>query len=216
MLTEIRNQALRNSKKSIIDNLDEINKAYDNVMKFHRASKENGILAFEELVQYLNEKNPMEGNFYRMIQMIIDGSEPEYISDLSTNLFLANEYEGIEAVVFYLYARGTLMIQNGNNARDLEDLFNSVIPFEVASKSIGYRYFNVQAAIFNEQLQKRLDNIQNSITGEMRLYVDEFEERLEKFDEDDWDMLTSPNGFYGWEILIPYVSRKPELLCRFI
>lgn len=212
MLSEIRNQALRNSKQAIIANLDEINKAYDIVMKFHRVTKEEGLLALEEFASYLREKDPMEGNFYRMIQMIVAGMEAERISELATNIFWVNGYEGISAVVFYLYARGALLIQRGNSARELEDLFNSVIPFEVSSKSAGCRYFNVQATIFNERLQKRLDDIQNSISDEGRDFVDRFEERLRGLDEDAWDMLTSRNGFCDWETLIPYVSTKTRAL----
>ena len=67
-----------------------------------------------------------------MIELVVDGTDPQVVEELMTiKFFPVYNYSGIDALLYYLYARSMLMLQTGMSPRHIEELFNAVIPDEI-------------------------------------------------------------------------------------
>ena len=96
-------------------------------MKLARIAHRKGLFALEYEASFIPKDLPLCSHIVKMIELICDGTEPDFVEEIMTIKFLANNYEGIDAILFFLYTRSMLMIQAGTPCILLEEMFQSVV-----------------------------------------------------------------------------------------
>ena len=128
-LKEIREKALVNIKAIVKENKEKIEDAYKMVMMLELIARREGLLALECEAEFIPKDTPLCNELIEMIELIVDGTEPQMFEELMTIKFFAMyDYKGIEPLLYFLYARSMLMIQAGTSPLIIEQLFNAVIP----------------------------------------------------------------------------------------
>ncbi len=46
-----------------------------------------------------------------MVRLIVEGTDPEFVAEWMTLRFLSEDYQGLEGLLYFLYARGILIIE---------------------------------------------------------------------------------------------------------
>ena len=89
----------------------------------YRASvitRQQGLLALEEF--------ETESELFQWsLAMVIDGTEPDYLEELLENRYFTGQFSGIEKCIYYLYARGSMLIQSGINDSLLQEFLISIV-----------------------------------------------------------------------------------------
>lgn len=201
MLDYIRDKAFSVAGE-IIDNMDRIETAYNNVIKLAKVSRKEGILALEFNAGFVKDTRELADDLSWMIYLITDGTEARIIEEFVTNRFLASNYTGIDALIFYLYARGTLYIQEGMSPFMIEGFFNSVIPESVNRQRVGGAYFNKENDIYAENNRCRLAIIQERMSDETREMLDKVQALMSTMTEPEWNYMTDCDGAAGWEWIV--------------
>lgn len=205
MLDYMRDRAFPGTDE-IINNIDRIENAYNNVINLSKISNNEGILALEFNVDFVKDTRELADDLSWMIHLICDGTDSEIIEEFITNRFLANNYKGIEALIFNLYARGSLYIQEGKNPRVIEELFNSVIPGSINRQKVGGAYFSKESDIQIENNRCRLATIQEEMSDKTRKAVDRIQVLMSFMTESEWNYMTGRDGAAGWDWIVPAVD----------
>jgi len=130
-MKEIRDIVLENAGDTVKENIDQVKEAYRLVVKMAYICREVGLLALEEEAGSLSMEVPLRASFIKMVQMIVDGTDPKIISEVLTIKCKVNKYTGIEGILYYAYARSILLIQAAETPYNLELFFNALIPDDV-------------------------------------------------------------------------------------
>ena len=116
-LKEIRDIALVGVQDLVKDKKDRIKEAYELVMRLCRISYLEGLLALEYEVGFIPKDMPLCNEICTMVRFVTDGIEPKFLAELMTLNFMSEGYQGLEALLYFLYARGILLIQAGEKPR---------------------------------------------------------------------------------------------------
>ena len=131
-LKEIREKVLVNIKEVARQHKEKIEDAYKRVMKLEHIARREGLLALEYEAEFIPKETPLCNQLTKMIELVVDGTDSQVIEELMTIKFFAvHNFTGIDAILYFLYARSMLMIQAGISPRLIEELFNAMIPNEV-------------------------------------------------------------------------------------
>ena len=131
-LKEIREKVLVNIKEVARQHKEKIEDAYKRVMKLEHIARREGLLALEYEAEFIPKDTPLCNQLTKMIELVVDGTDSQVIEELMTIKFFAvHNFTGIDAILYFLYARSMLMIQAGISPRLIEELFNAMIPNEV-------------------------------------------------------------------------------------
>lgn len=109
----------KDQQKQVID-------AAKNIMKLADVARKEGLLALEKMVEML-----CSDYLRQLIILVVDGTFPDMITEIATNLYWTNAPVGANAMVDYIYLRGMLGIQNGENLTILNKLLVSLMPAEL-------------------------------------------------------------------------------------
>lgn len=148
-LKEIRDLALKNVGEMIAQNKEEVIKAYRLVTSMAYRCQKGGIFALEYAVDFLPKDTLLLEEITEMVRLVIDGKDPQLISEMLTLKFLVNQYCGLEAFLYYLYARSLLLIQSGASPYVIESFFNFALPERAL-------FFDEQRSIQKENNLKKL------------------------------------------------------------
>ena len=128
-LKEIREKILVNIKEVVEQNREKVEDAYKQVMKLEYIARREGLLALEYEAEFMPKDTPLCNEIIEMIELVVGGTEPKIIEEFMTIKFFAvHDYDEIEALLYFLYARSMLMIQSATDPRVIEELFHEVIP----------------------------------------------------------------------------------------
>ena len=67
----------------------------------------------------------------RMIDLVVNGTEPEQIEDLCMKRYYSQDYSGQEGYLYLLYLDSMLSIQGGDNPALIEESLKSYMPSEI-------------------------------------------------------------------------------------
>ncbi len=109
----------KDQPKQVID-------AAKNIMRLADVARKEGLLALENMVETLRSDY-----LRQLIILVVDGTFPDMITEIATNLYWTNAPVGVNAMVDYIYLRGMLGIQNGENLAILNKLLMSLMPAEL-------------------------------------------------------------------------------------
>ena len=128
--------------------LDKIIDAAKQIMKLADLARRNGLLILEDTVETI------PSDYLRqLILLVVDGTFPAAIAEIGTNIYWTKAPDGADAMADYMYLRGMLGIQNGDNPRLLEHILVSLMPVGL------HQEYRAQMEILhqNEEVEKLFD-----------------------------------------------------------
>jgi len=207
-LKEIRERILVNIKEVVGQNKEKVEDAYKRVMKLEHIAHREGLLALEYEAEFIPKDAPLCNELTEMIELIVDGTEPQIIEELMTIKFFAvHNYTGIEALLYFLYARSMLMIQAATSPRLIEGLFNAVIPKEVIT-------FDKERIMWEEEKKYKIKEWISVLTPEEKELLCGMSVKLQELSTEEWKYVISSNGFYGFDRVLPYLDEETKTLVK--
>ena len=207
-LKEIREIILVDIKEIASRNKEMIKDAYERVMKLEHIARREGLLALEYEAEFMPKETHLCNQLIEMIELVVDGTDPQFLEEFLTIKFFATySYSGIDALIYYLYARSMLMLQAGMSPKLIEELFNAVIPEEVLT-------FKQERMKAEEQRKRKTDEWKNVMTELEKDLLNGMEEQLQNLSEDEWKIMVSSNGFWGFEKVLPYMAEATQVLAK--
>ena len=204
-LKEIRNIVLTNVKEIASLHKEKLEEAYTLAVRLAYVARMEGLLALEYEAGFISKDLPMCNEITEMVEMMVDGTEPDFLSEILTLKFMANEYKEIDALLYFLYARTMLLIQEGISMYRIEQLFNAVIPKEIL-------YFDQQRKIIDERHLEKIKKIKNVLSETERIQLKRIENQLSDLTKEEWKKMVSSNGFYGFDKLLPLLEEETQKL----
>lgn len=162
----ILNELKLNSKIMKDEDPSSLLEAIKTVVKLSNLARHEGLLALEEAARSMDDTSPLKN----LIILIVDGTEPELVEDISFFRYIADGYEGRAAVEYLIYLVGTLSIQAGENPRVTEEKLLAMVPSYAAK-----RYRAAQEAELGAEKKKRQEEYDGGKTPEVvtKLYEGE-------------------------------------------
>ena len=206
-LKEIREKILVNIKEVARQNKEKITDAYKRVMKLEHIGRREGLLALEYEAEFIPKDTLLCNEITEMIELVVDGTDPQIFEELMTIKFFAvHNYTGIEALLYFLYARSMLMIQAAMSPQMIEKLFNAVIPNEVI-------IFEGERIKEEEDNRQTIAKWKSAMTEAERELLDGMSKQLQSLSEEEWKMVGT-KGFYGFDKVLPYMGEDTKSLAK--
>lgn len=202
-LKEIRAVALRSVSEIVVQNKEEIIQTYHIVMRMAYVCQKDGLLALENPVSFMPKDMLLFNEIAEMVNLITDGQEARFVSEMLTVKFMVNQYCGLEAFLYYLYARSLLLIQAGMSPYQIECFFNFVIPGKTFQ-------FDEQRKMQNEYNRKKLQELKAGLSDRERERLSESSRLLCGLTEQEWKKLVGSDGFCGFETILPFLGQEAQ------
>ncbi len=207
-LKEIREKILVNVKEVAEKNEEKLIEAYKRVMKFEHIARKEGLLALEYEAEFIPKETPLCNEITEMIELIVSGTEPQIFEELMTiKFFVTHDYNEIEALLYFLYARSILMIQAATSPRWIEALFNSVIPNAQVT-------FDKAQIMWEEERKNKIKEWLNALTVKEKDLLCDMSVKLQELSEEEWNIAISNEGFYGFDKILPYLNEETKALVK--
>lgn len=207
-LKEIREKILVNIKEVAQQNTEMIKDAYKRVMKLEHIARREGVLVLEYEAELMSKDVPLCNQLIEMIELVVDGTEPQILEELMTiKFFAAYNYSGIDALLYYLYARSMLMIQAGMPPILIEELFNAVLPDEILT-------FKEKRMKAEEDKRQRLAQGKSVMTEAEKELLYLMSKKLQSLSEKEWKIIVGSNGFCGFDKVLPYMEEDTHTLVK--
>ena len=207
-LKEIREIILVDIKEVVRQNREKVEDAYKRVMRLAHLAHREGLLALDYEAELISKETPLCNEIAEMIDMIVSGTDPKIFEELMTIKFFAiHNYTGIEALLYFLYARSIYMIQMGTSSRDIEMLFNAVIPNELMK-------FDKEHTMWKEEKKQKIKDWKDNLTKEEKELLGNISVRLQELSEKEWKVVIGNNGFYGFDRILPYLDEETTGLVK--
>ena len=207
-LKEIREIVLVNIKEVVRENKEKVEDAYKRVMRLAHLAHREGLLALDYEAEFIPKETPLCNEITEMIDLIVSGTDPKIFEEIMTIKFFAiHDYTGIEALLYFLYARSIYMIQIAASSRDIEALFHAVIPSELMT-------FDKERTIWKEEKKRKIKDWKNNLTEEEKELLSHMSERLQGLSEEEWKVVIGNHGFYGFDRILPYLNEETTELVK--
>ncbi len=95
----------------------------DDVMALVYLMQGEGLLAFEEATEDIGSDL-----LKSLILLIVDGIEPEHITEIAANQYWINMPHGVQAMIHYMYIRGIIGIGGQESREVLTEILLSLMP----------------------------------------------------------------------------------------
>ena len=204
-LKEIRERALVDVRNIVQKNSDRIREAYELVMRLSYQARSEGLLAIEYEVGRLPKDMPFCWEIGSMVRLVVGGMASEFVAEWMTLRFLSEGYQGLAAFLYFLYARGILMIQAGESPYMIEGFFQAVIPQDLLTVDRWQR-----TGI--DQKMKMVEEIQSTLSEQEKAYLRSISEDLLSLTEAEWEDLLQTKAFYAIDRVVPYLDGKSQAL----
>lgn len=136
ILDDVRRDALEKLRGEK-DGMRDLEDAINTVLHLSRRARNSGLLSLEG-----KALNARSGYLRNVIMLVVDAYEPDRIVELGTNAYWADDPQGVQAMVYYIYLRGALDIQVGENPREILKLFQSILPsdphWQISEQMVQY------------------------------------------------------------------------------
>lgn len=103
---------LLNIKEVVRENKEKVEDTYKRVMKMAHLAHREGLLALDYEAEFIPKETPLCNEIAEIAELIAGGMDPKIFEELMTIKFFAvHNYTGIDALLYFLYARSMYMIQ---------------------------------------------------------------------------------------------------------
>lgn len=206
-LKEIRAKALVGVRDIARDNKDKIEEAYEWIMRLYRIAQQEGLLALEYETGFIPKDMPLCKEICTMVRFVTDGTEPKFLAELMTLKFIGEGYQGLEALLYFLYARGMLLIQAGESLWMLEAIFSAVIPSDILS-------FDWQYSIWQDEKRQKVENIKKLLSEKEKCSLRNIAIQMAELTEAEWNKLVVAKRFCVFDKVIPYFDEDTQMLVK--
>lgn len=206
-LKEIREKALSGVRDIVRENKDRIREAYEWMMRLEHTARSEGLLALEYEVGFIPKDMPLCKEIGNMVRYVTDGTEPKFLAELMTLKFLGEGYQGLEALLYFLYARGILLIQAGESPRLIEEVFNAVLPSDILS-------FDRKYTIWKDEKWQRVEEIKRLLTEKEKCCLENIAGKMSELTESEWKLLIVSKHFPVFDKIIPYLDEETQRLVK--
>ncbi len=206
-LKEIREKALVGVREVAKDSKDKIREAYEWVMRLQRIARSEGLLALEYEVGFIPKDMPLCKEICTMVRFVTDGTEPKFLAELMTLKFMGEGYQGLEALLYFLYARGMLLIQAGESPWLVEAVFSAAIPADIIS-------FDWQYSIWQNEKMQKVENIKKLLSEKEKYSLRNIAGQMMELTETEWNKLVTAKKFHELDKIIPYLDEKTQMLVK--
>lgn len=135
LIDELRNKC---NEISLLDNetvmVSKVIEAYERILKFADTARKEGLLELEEIATGLDMNDDTQGFFFKIISLVVDGTEPVNVLKIATNRYVTMNPQGFQGLMCLMYIEGGLMIQAGENQFIVKEMLRSMLPKEVVDE----------------------------------------------------------------------------------
>ena len=117
---------LKNADTTAKDPQNKVIAAAKEIMKLADIARKNGLLILESMAETTDSDL-----LRQLILLVVDGTNPDMVVEIGTNFYWTEAPDGADAMAEYMYLRGMLSIQNGDNPRTLDLILASLMPAEL-------------------------------------------------------------------------------------
>ncbi len=117
-----------NNDKGNANGISRVIEAYNCIIEFSETARSEGLLALEEACGKLDRDDTTQGFLMIELMQVIDGTEPDIVSEMGINMIAANRYSSYECLIMLMYYKGVLLLQRGDNVMLLENYLQSLMP----------------------------------------------------------------------------------------
>ncbi len=114
---------LKNADTTAKDPQNKVIAAAKEIMKLADIARKNGLLILESMAETTDSDL-----LRQLILLVVDGTNPDMVVEIGTNFYWTEAPDGADAMAEYMYLRGMLSIQNGDNPRTLDLILASLMP----------------------------------------------------------------------------------------
>ncbi len=162
---------LKNADLGIKEQQNKVINAAKNLMKLADLARKEGLLVLEDIA-----KTETSDFLRQLILLVVDGTFPEIIAEIGTNIYWTKAPNNADAMVDYMYLRGMLGIQNGDNLRVLESILMSLMPAKLhqeycAQMEILHQQediekpFSIHPTFQDSDVCKSIQNLENRVNS---------------------------------------------------
>ncbi|MGN0325868.1 MAG: FliG C-terminal domain-containing protein [Lachnospiraceae bacterium] len=108
--------------------------AYDRILHFDGIAKKEGLLALEEAGAELDREDSSQELFYKMIRLVVDGLNMEYVSSIGANYYITLNLPSYAGLMNMMYIQGILLIQGGVPSWIIKETLKSMMPKVILEK----------------------------------------------------------------------------------
>ena len=206
-LKEIRSKALVDVRNVVMNNVERVKEVHQVLMRLMYIVQKEGLLALEYEVGCLPRDLPLGRELGKLVYLVTYGTDPKVLAELATLNFLGRNYQGIDALCYYFYARGILMLQAGESRWIMEELMNAVLPADIIS-------FEREFVIQDEGKKKMIANLKGEMSESEKGQMKKIHDALATMSEDDWKGLVANRGFSGFDKIVPYLDEETRQLVK--
>lgn len=207
-LKEIREIILVNIKDVVRENKEKVEDAYKRVMKMAHLAHREGLLALDYEAEFIPKETPLCNEIAEMAELIAGGMDSKIFEELMTIKFFAvHNYTGIDALLYFLYARSMYMIQMAASSREIEALFNAVLPKELIT-------FDKERTMWEEEKKQKFNKWIDLLTEEERELLHDVSVKLQELSEEEWKVVIGNHGFCGFDRVLPYLDKQTQVLVK--
>lgn len=108
--------------------------AYDRILHFDGIAKKEGLLALEQAGTKLDREDASQELFFKMIRLVVDGLNMEYVSSIGANYYIALNLPSYDGLMNMMYIQGILLIQGGVPSWIIKETLKSMMPKVILEK----------------------------------------------------------------------------------
>ena len=123
---EISNSAMDAEK------IAEVKRTYEHILKLSNLARTEGLLAIEEYVENANEEFG-EQFMQEFCEMVMDGTDSKDIMEIGLTEYMSRNLHSYDSLIYLLYFRGFLLIQEGAYPHLVEKKLQSMMPNSISS-----------------------------------------------------------------------------------
>lgn len=137
-----------NRDECVEEKRNQVIKALKNVLLICLLARKEGLLALEEYASEKLLQKGMEEVLFRVILLVVDGTDPEYVEDIMAMKYYSGGYTDYDALTYFIYLKGMLSVQKGMNPRIIEEQLLAMLPRSLKDSLIityeeGYRWSQI-------------------------------------------------------------------------
>lgn len=148
------------STKFTIEQMEKVINAVKDILVFNEIARKEGLLYLEESCKSL-DKETEENYFAELLTLVVDGTDQEMVIEYALSSYFGTNLTGYEGIIYLIYFKGTLMIQDGMAPVIVEQILAAMLPENVRKLYMDKK--RKEAEIVKKSEEKDLQDIINSI-----------------------------------------------------
>lgn len=118
-----------NSDRENEDGISRVVDACKRAISFSEMVVNEGMIALDAACDDLDEDDITQKFLHIEVQLIMDGTAPQDLSEMSMNMLAANDYSSYERLIVLIYSKTIELIVKGTDLFEVKEYIQSLLPF---------------------------------------------------------------------------------------